>query len=53
MSITSLLSALALLAVLGVLVSIFVAGAVYVGRLRRKGTETVLSDARKHRELPS
>ncbi|WP_197285881.1 hypothetical protein [Nocardiopsis sp. NRRL B-16309] len=51
MSITVLLSALALIAVLGLVVAIFIGGGVYVGRLRRKGTETVLSDARKVREL--
>ncbi|WP_199725790.1 hypothetical protein [Nocardiopsis sp. Huas11] len=51
MSITMLLSALALIAVLGLVVAIFVGGGVYVGRLRRKGTETVLADARKVREL--
>lgn len=51
MSITSLLSALALVAVLGLLVAIFVAGVVYVTRLRSKGTEAVLKGARKHREL--
>lgn len=51
MSITLLLSALALLAVLGLFVAIFAGGAVYVGRLRSRGTEAVLNDARKHREL--
>ncbi len=51
MSITVLLSALALAAVLGVVIAIFVGGAVYVGRMRRNGTEAVLAGARKHREL--
>ena len=51
MSNTLLLSTLLLLAVLGILVGIVVSGVIYVGRLRRKGTEAVLRSARKHREL--
>lgn len=51
MSISLLLSAAALVAVLALFVAIFVGGAVYVGRLRRNGTEAVLVGARKHREL--
>jgi uncharacterized membrane protein len=51
MSITVLLSAIALVAVLALVVAIFVGGGVYVARLRRKGTESVLADARKVREL--
>lgn len=47
----TLLSTLLLLAVLGILVGILVSGAIYVGRLRSKGTEAVLKGARKHREL--
>lgn len=48
---TLLLPILLLLAVLGILVGIIVSGAIYVGRLRRKGTEAVLKSARKHRGL--
>ena len=51
MSNTLLLPTLLLLAVLGILVGIVVSGVIYVGRLRRKGTEAVLRSARKHREL--
>lgn len=51
MSITFWLSALALVAVLGLLISIFTAGAVYAVRVRRKGIDAVLSGARKRREL--
>ncbi|WP_211714377.1 hypothetical protein [Nocardiopsis sp. MG754419] len=49
--ISSVLSVLALIAVLGIFVSIFVGGAVYVARTRRHGTEAVLAGARKVREL--
>ncbi|GAA1004137.1 MULTISPECIES: hypothetical protein [Nocardiopsidaceae] len=51
MSISLLLSALALVAVLALFAAIFIGGAVYVGRVRRNGTESVLAGARRHREL--
>lgn len=51
MSFTFLLSLLALVLVLGVAASIFIGGALYVGRVRRKGPGAVLSGARKRREL--
>lgn len=51
MSITFLLSALALVAVLALFVSIFVGGFVYVARMKRQGTEATLLGARRHREL--
>ncbi|WP_198659093.1 hypothetical protein [Nocardiopsis sp. FIRDI 009] len=51
MSITFLLSALALVAVLALVAAIFVGGAVYVVRVRRRGTDAVLADARKRRDL--
>lgn len=51
MSFTFWLSALALVAVLGLLISILTAGVVYAVRVRRKGIDTVLSGARKRREL--
>ncbi|WP_190394439.1 hypothetical protein [Nocardiopsis quinghaiensis] len=51
MSITLLLSVIALVAVLGVVAAIFVGGAVYVRRVRRDGTDSVLAGARKRREL--
>ncbi|WP_201294950.1 MULTISPECIES: hypothetical protein [unclassified Nocardiopsis] len=51
MSITVVLSALALVAVLALVAAIFIGGAVYVGRVRRRGTAAVLDGARKHREL--
>ncbi|MEE2037984.1 hypothetical protein Q8791_12235 [Nocardiopsis sp. CT-R113] len=51
MSITLLLSAVALVAVLALFAAIFVGGAVYTGRVRRHGIEAVLAGARKHREL--
>ena len=51
MSFTFLLSALALVAVLGLVVAIFAGGVAYVVRMRRQGTEAVLAGARKRREL--
>ncbi|WP_017608609.1 hypothetical protein [Nocardiopsis xinjiangensis] len=51
MSFTFWLSALALVAVLGLFISIFAAGAVYAVRVRRKGIDAVLAGARKRREL--
>jgi hypothetical protein len=51
MSISLLLSALALVAVLALFVAIFIGGAVYVGRVRRNGPEAALAGARRHREL--
>ncbi|GHD16039.1 hypothetical protein [Nocardiopsis kunsanensis] len=51
MSFTFWLSALALIAVMGLLVSIFAAGVVYAVRVRRQGIDSVLSGARKRREL--
>ncbi|MFV2196886.1 hypothetical protein [Nocardiopsis sp. LOL_012] len=51
MSLTFLLSAAALVAVLAVFAAILVGGAVYVGRIRRRGPETVLVGARKRRDL--
>jgi len=53
MSFTFWLSALALAAIMGVLISIFTAGVVYAVRVRRKGIDAVLSGARKRRELPT
>lgn len=49
--ISFVLSLLALIAVVGLFAAIFVAGAVYVSRTRRHGTEAVLLNARKVREL--
>lgn len=51
MSITSVLPLLAVVALVGLLLAIFVGGAVYVMRLKRNGTEATLVGARKHREL--
>ncbi|MCY9783074.1 hypothetical protein KIK06_04115 [Nocardiopsis sp. EMB25] len=51
MSITFLLSAAALVAALALIAAIFIGGAVYVDRVRRKGTDAVLAGARKRREL--
>lgn len=51
MSISSLLSLLALVSVLTLVVAMFVGGAVYVLRLRRHGSEAVLAASRKRREL--
>ena len=49
--ISTVLSVLALLVVVGIIVSIFVGGAIYVARTRRNGTEAMLAGARKVREL--
>ncbi len=51
MSITFLLSALALVAVLALFAAIFVGGFVYVLRMKRQGTEATLAGARRRREL--
>ncbi|MFI6576430.1 hypothetical protein ACIBFB_11545 [Nocardiopsis sp. NPDC050513] len=51
MSITFLLSVVALVAALTLFAAIFVAGAVYVARIRRRGPEAVLTGARRRREL--
>ncbi|MEU0487792.1 hypothetical protein ABZ249_01085 [Nocardiopsis sp. NPDC006139] len=51
MSITFLLSALALVAVLALFAAIFVGGFVYVMRMKRQGTEATLAGARRRREL--
>ncbi|WP_017604355.1 hypothetical protein [Nocardiopsis alkaliphila] len=45
------LSVLALIVVMGIFLSILVGGAVYVARTRRRGTEAMLLNARKVREL--
>lgn len=49
--ISTVLSVLALTVVVGIFLSIFVGGAVYVARTRRNGTEALLLGARKVREL--
>jgi heme O synthase-like polyprenyltransferase len=51
MSITFLLSAFALVAVLALFAAIFIGGIVYVVRMKRQGTEATLVGARKRREL--
>ncbi|MDE3720477.1 MULTISPECIES: hypothetical protein [Nocardiopsis] len=51
MSITFLLSLVALVAVLALIVAIFIGGIVYVVRMRRQGTEATLVGARKRRDL--
>jgi hypothetical protein len=45
------LSVLALTVVVGIFLSIFIGGAVYVARTRRNGTEAMLAGARRFREL--
>ncbi|MEC3891998.1 MULTISPECIES: hypothetical protein [Nocardiopsis] len=45
------LSVLALTVVVGIFLSIFIGGAVYVARTRRNGTEAMLTGARRFREL--
>ena len=49
--ISSSLSILALIVMMGIFLSIFVGGAVYVARTRRRGTEAMLLNARRVREL--
>ncbi|WP_169552598.1 hypothetical protein [Nocardiopsis halotolerans] len=51
MSINALLSLIVLVAVLGVVVSIFAGGVAYVGRVRRDGPAAVLAGARRRREM--
>ena len=46
-----LLSVLALTAVVGLFLAMFVAGGVYVARVRRNGIDATLAGARKLREL--
>lgn len=48
---SSVLSVLALTAVVGLFVAIFVAGGVYAARVRRTGIDATLANARKVREL--
>lgn len=45
------LSVLALTAVVGLVLAIFVAGGVYAARVRRNGIDATLAGARKIREL--
>jgi hypothetical protein len=49
--ISFVLSVLALTAVIGLFVAIFVAGGVYASRVRRIGIDATLMNARKVREL--
>ncbi|MER6626587.1 hypothetical protein [Streptomyces sp. NPDC000931] len=49
--ISSVLSVLALTAVVGLFLAIFVGGGVYVARVRRDGIDATLAGARRLREL--
>ena len=49
--ISFVLSVLALTAVVGLVLAIFIGGGVYAARVRRHGIDAVLAGARKHREL--
>lgn len=49
--ISLVLSVLALTAVVGLVLAIFIAGGVYSARVRRIGIDATLAGARRHREL--